>query len=188
MKTKVVIDAKWKKVASKDAVYFDIPEYVYMVHKFPYKRFHSKNAVYHYCCQFLQRGTNMLALVGKDGVTPATIPVLRKMSGIAIHTFECYFSLLVSDGIIMMVRSGRLTRYYMNPAFAIAGDHLSQSFLDMFKVSGDKIIGEHMFAKNNELYNDNRNKDFRFGGLRDREPYKKYGKYNKRKKNNGKST
>jgi hypothetical protein len=182
MKTKQVIEDRLKKVASKDTIYFNIPEYVYMVHKFPYKRLHSKNALYHYLCQFLQRGTNMIALIAGDDVQPATIDVLRKMSGMAIKTFETYFTMLVSDGIIMMVRSGKLNRYYMNPFFAIAGDNLSQFFIDMWKVSGDKVIGEHMFADDNELYHDNRNKDQRFGYLRDRQPYKEHGKYKKRKK------
>lgn len=182
MRTKVVIKERWRKVAIKDTVYFDIPDYVHLQHKFPYGRFHSKNALYHYLCQFLQEGTNMIALVANGEVQPATIPVLRKMSGMAKRTFEEYFYLLLSDGIIMAINSGGLKRFYINPAFAIAGDHLGQSFIDLFEVSGDKIIGEHMFAKNNQLYADNRNKDKRFGSLRDREPYEKYGKYKKRRK------
>jgi len=171
MRTKTIIAQRFKKVASNDTVYFNIPEYVYFVHRFPYKRLHSKNAIYHYLCQFLQPGTNMLALISKGDVQPVTLPVLMKMTAMKRKTFIDYFYILMGDGIIMLVNSGGLKRYYMNPAFAIAGDHLSQFFLDMWKVSGNRLIGEHMFAKNDELYKDNRNKNQRFGYLRDKKPY-----------------
>jgi|GEM_PF-3520014 len=182
MRTKKIITDMFDKIAVSETVYFDIPDYVYLVHKFPYKRHHAKNGVYHYACQFLQAGTNMLAVKVGDEFQPATIFAIRKMSGIAINTFDKLFYTLVADGIIMAVNSGRLKRYYMNPAFARAGDHLPKFLIDMFKVSGDKIIGEHMFANDNELYNDNRNKDFRFGSLRNRTPYKGYGKRKKTKR------
>lgn len=182
MKTRKVIEDRLKRMATNKMVYYDIPDYVHFNHKFPYKRLHSKNGLYHYLCMFLQRGTNMLALSDKGEPIPATRDVIRIMSGMVIETFDRYLTMLILDGIVMQVKCGGLERFYINPYFAIAGDHLPQFLIDMFNVSGEKIIGEHMFAKDNQLYNDNRNKDQRFGYLRDREPYQKHGKYKKRKK------
>ena len=182
MKTKKVITARLKAMKTNPTIYYDVPYYVHYIQKFPYKRLHSKNGLYHYLCMFLQSGTNMLALSSNGENIPATKDVIRKLSGMAIDTFNVYFTTLMSDGIVLCVDCGKLKRYYMNPYFVVAGDHLPEFLIDMFSVSGDKVIGEHMFSKDNQLYQDNRNKDSRFGYLRDRKPYERKGKYNKRKK------
>ena len=66
------------------------------------------------------------------------------------------FGKMTSDGIIMCMRGCHLNRFYMNPAFVIKGNSFSKFLLDMFMISADNMMGEHLFAVPGTRYKMNR--------------------------------
>ena len=174
MKTKNVLFNRMQAVGMDNRVFFEFPLHTFIVQKFPYGKTHHKNSMFHFLCQFLEPNTNMLCFFGIDNIAmPATPRTLSRLSGKSLETFTREFDYLISDGIIMRVYSGKLSRYYINPNFAIAGDNLPIFLYEMFEVSDTKMLGEHLFSKDGELYNNNRNKDGRFGDLKNIRTYTK---------------
>jgi len=174
MKTKKVLWNRMQAIGMDNRVYFTFPDHTVIVQKFPYGSSHAKNSMFHFCCQFLEPGTNMLAFFGKDNIAiPADIRTLAAITSMSYQTFRVKFQGLVGDGIILRVSSGNLVRYYMNPNFAIAGDNLPIFLYELFEVSDTVMLGEHLFSKDNQIRKDNRNEGGRFGNLKNIRTYTK---------------
>jgi len=115
----------------------------------------------------LRAGTNLIAFFGKNNVpVPATLKALAPICGKSFTVFRTQFQELVTDGLIMRLSSGRVIRYYMNPNFAVAGDKLPTFLFELFDINSTQMLGEHLFSADNQISRDNRNKDSRFGNLK----------------------
>ncbi len=158
MDTKKSIEQLFEKISYNDDIPADTDDKLTYVQKIPYgdKEF-MYNSLFWFCSQFLQPGTNMLIMTDDEG-NPVPMPknVLQTLSHWAKPHFNNMFSKMICDGIIMYVRSSRIEKIYMNPAFVIKGNSFSKFLLDMFMISADKMMGEHLFAVPNTRYKRNR--------------------------------
>ena len=158
MDTKKSVERLFEKIGYTDSIAVDTDDKLTYVQKIPYgeKEFMC-NGLYWFCSQFLQPGTNMLIMTDDEGnPTPMSRNVLQKLSPWAKPHFNNMFSKMTGDGIIMYVRSSRIEKIYMNPAFVIKGNSFSKFLLNMFMISADKMMGERLFAVDGTRYAMNR--------------------------------
>ena len=166
MKTKNLIKKKMIEIKAAD-VKFKVVEQPYLnfIHRFPYKKRHQFNYLYWFLCQYLIPNENALGFLTDDGFDYISYEALQVMSGIPYDVFKTKFWEMRKDGVIIEIRAGMESRYFINPYFAVAGDTVSGYLLDIVE-HGGLMLGSELFANDDSLQHDNRNKDKRFGNMK----------------------
>lgn len=158
MDTKKSIERFFGKIGYEDTVPVNTDDKLTYIQKIPYGKSGFRfNTFFWFCSQFLQPGTNMLIIADDEGnPMPMSRKLLYKLSSWKKINFNGLFNRLVVDGIIITMTGYHLQRIYMNPAFVIKGNSFSKFLLDMFMISADKMMGEHLFAVDGTRYKMNR--------------------------------
>ena len=159
MDTKKAIERLYERIGYDDSISVNTDDKLTYTQNMPYgKKDFRFNAFFWFCSQFLQPGTNMLIIIDDEGnPMPMSKPILLKLSYCKCSsTFNKLYNRLLSDGLISYMKGSHLERIYMNPAFVIKGNSFSKFLLDMFMISADKMMGEHLFAVAGTRYNLNR--------------------------------
>ena len=161
MDTKEYIKERlYKKIGYDDSIAVNTDDKLTYIQKIPYGKSEFRfNTFFWLCSKFLQPSTNMLMIIDEDGYPlPMTRKLLYTLSPWKLSNFNGLFNRLVVDGIIITMTGAHIERLYMNPAFVIKGNSFSKFLLDMFMISADKMMGEHLFAVAGTRYNINRRK------------------------------
>ena len=167
MKTKEVLKSKVNKYSKGQDIRITSPGHLTYNIKFPYGKKHSHNLLYWFLCQFLVPNKNCVGLLYEDNTYgDLDIPTLIMLYGRCEKSFRAMLSILQMDGIVILIKTGGLNRLFINPYFCVAGDSFPEFLLELVEKGDGVVAGEHLFPADNQLYNDNRNKDSRFGKLK----------------------